>query len=77
MHVAEVLAAMLLVEFFLEAHNQVVVLDRVSDLQKLMRDLTILKQVRYLRPIIQRLVLKARSTTELTVRFVCGAEAGR
>ena len=56
---------MLLIEFLTETNKQVIVLDGVSDGGKLLWDLTLIKEVCYLRPVI--LMTGAESIRELAL----------
>lgn len=55
---------MLLVEFFAQSDEQVVVLDRVCNGGELFRNLALVKEVRYLRPVV--LVLRTERVGEAT-----------
>mmetsp|Transcript_36196 Transcript_36196/g.55584 ORF Transcript_36196/g.55584 Transcript_36196/m.55584 type:complete len:304 (+) Transcript_36196:178-1089(+) len=54
-HVTEVVATMLFVELFLQTHDQVVVLDRICNLEELLRDLPVVEQVGHFRPVVHGL----------------------
>ena len=56
---------MLLIEFLTETNKQVIVLDGVCDGGKLLWDLTLIKKIGYLRPVI--LVTGAESIRELAL----------
>lgn len=63
-HVLEIVGLVLLVEFFTQSDEQVVVLDRVCDGGELFRDLALVKEVRHLRPVV--LMLRAERVGKAT-----------
>ena len=58
MHVPQVVTPVLLVELLLKSHNKVVVLDRICDVQQLLGDLPVFKQVGDLRPVVEGFLLQ-------------------